>query len=86
MIRKIYICCLCLLGIAFFANGQSGTKQFRNISVDKGLSQSTVFAIRQDTMGFVWVGTQDGLNRYNSKNFKVYRPVKGDSNSLQSGS
>lgn len=63
---------------------QSGAKQFRNISTDKGLSQSTVFAIKQDALGFIWMGTQDGLNRYNSKGFKVYRPVNGDQLSLQS--
>ncbi|WP_316812049.1 two-component regulator propeller domain-containing protein [Pedobacter heparinus] len=86
MARKIYIlsCYLWLLTSAHLANAQTGGKQFRNISVDKGLSQSTVFAIRQDTLGFIWVGTQDGLNRYDSKHFKVYRPVKGKSRTLQS--
>ena len=59
-------------------------RKFRTLSLDKGLSQSTVFAIRQDTLGFVWAGTQDGLNRYDSKGFKVYRPVNGNQNSLQS--
>ncbi|ACU05031.1 ATP-binding region ATPase domain protein [Pedobacter heparinus DSM 2366] len=73
-----------MLAGVHLANAQTGGKQFRNISVDKGLSQSTVFAIRQDTLGFIWVGTQDGLNRYDSKNFKVYRPVRGENRSLQS--
>ncbi|MEN2489381.1 two-component regulator propeller domain-containing protein [Flavobacterium sp. B11] len=59
-------------------------RYFRTISVDKGLSQSSVFAIQQDTLGFIWIGTQDGLNRYDSKGFKVYRPVKNTKNSLQS--
>jgi len=66
------------------ASAQNGNKQFRNISVDKGLSQSSVFAIQQDTLGFIWIGTQDGLNRYDSKGFKVYRPIKNVKNSLQS--
>lgn len=69
-------------GLTVFA--QSNRKHFRNISVDKGLSQSTGFTIVQDTLGFVWVGTQDGLNRYNGNDFKVYRPVKDRQNSLQS--
>ncbi len=59
-------------------------RYFRTISVDKGLSQSSVFAIQQDTLGFIWIGTQDGLNRYDSKGFKVYRPIKNTKNSLQS--
>jgi signal transduction histidine kinase/ligand-binding sensor domain-containing protein/DNA-binding response OmpR family regulator len=75
---------LVLLLIAGNATAQNNTKQFRNISVDKGLSQSSVFAIQQDTLGFIWVGTQYGLNRYDSKGFKVYRPVKNAKNSLQS--
>ncbi|KIO75062.1 ATPase [Pedobacter lusitanus] len=73
---------LVLLCEVLFA--QQVGRQFRNISVDKGLSQSTVFAVRQDTLGFIWIGTQDGLNRYDSKNFKTYRPVKEDNSSLQS--
>jgi len=73
-----------LLAGVHLANAQSGGKQFRNISVDKGLSQSTVFAIQQDTLGFIWMGTQDGLNRYDSKGFRTYRPAKGNENSLQS--
>jgi signal transduction histidine kinase/DNA-binding response OmpR family regulator/streptogramin lyase len=73
--------------ITLFASksyAQVQDRYFRTISVDKGLSQSSVFAIRQDTLGFIWIGTQDGLNRYDSKGFKVYRPVKNVKNSLQS--
>jgi len=66
------------------AEAQITDRHFRNISVSKGLSQSTVFSIKQDTLGFIWMGTQDGLNRYDSKGFKIYRPVKGKVNSLQS--
>ncbi|WP_316846626.1 two-component regulator propeller domain-containing protein [Pedobacter psychrodurus] len=66
------------------ANAQFQDRYFRNISVDKGLSQSTVFSIKQDSLGFIWMATQDGLNRYDSKGFRVYRPVEGDNNGLQS--
>lgn len=83
---KIHIvfCCIWVFTRTQLVCAQQENKQFRNISVDYGLSQSTVFAVRQDTLGFVWVGTQDGLNRYDSRSFKVYRPVKGDKRSLQS--
>ena len=66
------------------SHAQVQDRYFRTISVDKGLSQSSVFAIQQDTLGFIWIGTQDGLNRYDSKGFKVYRPIKNVKNSLQS--
>lgn len=64
-----------------FTSGQSITtiaenKYFRTISVAQGLSQSTVFVIQQDRIGFIWVGTQDGLNRYDGKTFTVFRPNK----------
>ena len=38
--------------------------EFRTLSVNEGLSQSTVLAIAQDGMGRIWMGTQDGLNCY----------------------
>jgi len=59
-------------------------RYFRGISVDNGLSQSTVYNIVQDTLGFMWMATQDGLNRYDGENFTIYRPSKIDKNSLQS--
>lgn len=74
----------CILLFAAKSHAQVQDRYFRNISVDKGLSQSSVFAIQQDTLGFIWIGTQDGLNRYDSKGFKVYRPIKNIKNSLQS--
>lgn len=85
MRKKLTI--LAILCIVLFTSknyAQLPDRNFRNISVDKGLSQSSVFAIQQDKLGFIWVGTQDGLNRYDSKRFKVYRPLKSQKNSLQS--
>jgi len=64
--------------------GQGDARNFRSISVDKGLSQSTVYTVAQDPLGFIWMGTQDGLNRYDGKGFTVFRPSKTDVNSIQS--
>jgi ligand-binding sensor domain-containing protein/signal transduction histidine kinase len=55
---------------------------FERISQEHGLSQSTVYAILQDSRGFMWFGTQDGLNRYDGYNFVVYKHSQVDSNSL----
>jgi len=52
----------------------SGALRFENLGLKEGLSQSTVLAILQDQFGFLWIGTEDGLNRYNGYSFKVYRP------------
>ena len=52
------------------------------ISVDDGLSESAVTQIVQDSRGFMWFGTQDGLNRYDGHSFRVYRNDPADSTSL----
>ena len=45
---------------------------FENYTSENGLSQNSCFAISQDRNGFMWFGTQDGLNRYDGKQFKIY--------------
>src|SRR3972149_10465816 len=56
--------------------------RFDHISIEQGLSQSTVFSIVQDSTGFMWFATQDGLNRYDGYNCTVYRNDPLDSNSI----
>ena len=48
--------------------------RFEQISLEEGLSQSVVNVILQDQKGFLWVGTDDGLNRYDGYNFKIFKP------------
>ncbi len=47
--------------------------KFARLSVEHGLSHSTVWCILQDSQGFIWFGTEDGLNKYDGYSFKVYR-------------
>jgi ligand-binding sensor domain-containing protein/signal transduction histidine kinase len=56
--------------------------KFEHISVEHGLSQCTVGAIYQDRRGFLWIGTSDGLNRYDGYGFKHYKNDPSDTNSL----
>ncbi len=56
--------------------------RFEHLSIDQGLSQNSVFAILQDRMGFLWFGTQSGLNRYDGYRFEVLRRDPSDANSL----
>lgn len=52
---------------------QNTEPRFERLSVLDGLSQSQVLAIAQDEFGFMWFGTQDGLNRYDGYQFQVFR-------------
>lgn len=61
---------------------QSSSIRFDNISIDDKLSQSSVNSIVQDARGFLWIGTQDGLNRYDGYDFQVFRNDPEDENSL----
>ena len=56
--------------------------RFNNISIEDGLSQSTVEAMYQDSRGYIWIGTNDGLDRYNGYEFKHYKNDKYDKNTL----
>lgn len=55
-----------------------------NISYKQGLSQANVMSIVQDAQGFMWFGTQDGLNRFDGYEFKVYRPDIANHHSISS--
>lgn len=56
--------------------------RFDHISIEEGLSQSSVRVILQDRRGFMWFGTEDGLNRYDGYTFKSYKPDLYSPNSI----
>ncbi len=55
---------------------------FEKLTIENGLSSSAIYSIHQDRTGFLWFGTEDGINRYDGYNFKVYRYQPGKINSL----
>ena len=61
---------------------QSPRLPFKRLSIEDGLSQGTVNCILQDSTGFLWLGTQDGLNRYDGYGFEVYKKDPTDPASL----
>lgn len=83
-----YINCLFLFPFALIfyavAVAQSPPPEirFKHFSNEQGLSQSTVNAVLQDKQGFIWLGTQDGLNRYDGYGFRVFRHSIRDSTSI----
>ena len=56
--------------------------KFEHLSIDQGLSQSTVYSIIQDKYGYMWFGTKDGLNKYDGTKFIIYRYNPYDETSL----
>ncbi len=54
----------------------------QHITIGEGLSNVNANTIHQDKYGFLWIGTDDGLNRYDGYNFKVYKSVPGNNETL----
>ncbi len=74
-----------IIGFILFANyceGQSIRKS-AVINSDNGLSQNSVYAIFKDSKGFLWIGTGDGLNRYDGKEFVAFRNSSDPKHSLK---
>jgi ligand-binding sensor domain-containing protein/signal transduction histidine kinase len=56
--------------------------EFERFNTNDGLSQNHVFSIVQDHSGFLWFGTDDGLNRFDGHEFKVFRHSEADTNTI----
>ncbi|MFQ6607907.1 MAG: two-component regulator propeller domain-containing protein [Fidelibacterota bacterium] len=61
---------------------QTPSIKFDHINIDEGLSQSTVHSILQDSKGYLWFGTQDGLNKYDGYTFTIYKHDPFDSTTI----
>ena len=69
-----------LLGVLLFSFAVKAQElRFTHINSDNGLSMSVVNAIHQDKKGFMWMGTEDGLNRYDGRNIIVFKNKPSDS-------
>lgn len=60
--------------------------RFERFSLEDGLSQNSVLAMLQDRQGFLWFGTQEGLNRYDGYTFTTFKHDPDDPNSLSMNS
>lgn len=69
MIKRILYGVICCLSVYTYAQSEF---RFRNYTINDGLSQSTVLTILQDDLNSLWIGTQDGLNRFDGKSFEVF--------------
>lgn len=76
--RSIFIVLCLIINNKFYSQNLN----FGHISVEDGLSNSYVNCLLQDKTGFIWFGTDDGLNRFDGYDIKIYRNDPTDSTSL----
>lgn len=80
---KLTIAFLLLAGYTGILFSQTiSNPHFTHLTTQNGLSNNWVNCIAQDKTGFIWIGTQDGLNRYDSRHFKIYKHNPKNNNSL----
>jgi len=87
---KIYykLLVLTFLCSAIWANfnvklyAQTNNIRFERFTSDQGLSQNTVQCIFKDSHGFLWLGTEQGLNKYDGYEFVIYKNIPDDKTSL----
>jgi signal transduction histidine kinase/ligand-binding sensor domain-containing protein/DNA-binding response OmpR family regulator len=85
MTYYVHILNISILFSFFFINHSIAQKRnfsFESLSVEQGLSQSSVLSICQDSRGFLWIGTEDGLNKYDGYKFTVFKNIPNDSTSI----
>jgi len=77
-----YILFILVQFISLLAFAQNKQLKFERIGTKEGLSDPIVLCMMQDSRGFIWVGTRNGLNRYDGHQFRVYYSDPADSVSL----
>ncbi len=80
--QRVAVLLLASLAVAAGVQAAARPMRFEHLSTADGLSQSFVNCILQDRAGFLWVGTQAGLNRYDGYGFEVFRHDPADPASL----
>ena len=85
--KNIFFVILTLILSSFLHSAETHhTYQFETIDINDGLSLNSIMTIVKDARGFMWFGTEDGLNRFDGTQFKHFRHNPMDSSSLNSSS
>lgn len=79
--RSLFL--LILIFISLVSQGQPNSYNFISFTNSDGLSSNAVNTILKDKFGYMWLGTDDGLNRFDGESFTVYRHKPGDNTSLE---
>lgn len=78
---------LCIIAAILFTlaaelRGQRPPLYFERLTTENGLSHNKINCFLQDKRGFIWIGTEDGLNRYDGRTFTIFRNEPGNASSL----
>ena len=78
-VMAVFAIIFCAINVEVYGQKQLN---FNNITIEDGLSQATVEVLFQDSRGYMWFGTNDGLNRYNGYRIETYSYKREDKNSI----
>jgi signal transduction histidine kinase/ligand-binding sensor domain-containing protein/DNA-binding response OmpR family regulator len=84
-VQRYLYCVVLMFALLYFytdARGQATDMRFKRINVAEGLSNSTIESIYQDSRGFMWFGTRDGLNRYDGYEMVTFKNELHKPNSI----
>ena len=71
--KRLFLILYFLVGISIYSTFASEILSIRRLNVENGLSYNTAICCLQDSYGFIWIGTENGLNRYDGYNNRIYR-------------
>ena len=82
--RKVfYIISLFIICItAAWGQSVSPSLRFGRLNTDQGLSSATIYCSFMDSQGYLWFGSEDGLNKYDGYTFEIYKSIPSDTGSL----
>ena len=78
MSKKVYSIFVCLFFFLCLSAQEGGLKFSQNYTISNGLAHNGVTSILEDSRGYIWVGTFEGLNRYDGYEFKTFKNTLND--------
>lgn len=73
--RLLILSAICAVFLWISSGLYAQDYDFKRINITNGLNNNTVFCVQQDQKGFIWIGTADGLNRYDGSRFKLFNYI-----------
>ncbi|MCG8581920.1 MAG: response regulator [Bacteroidales bacterium] len=80
--RTLLLCIILVVVHTLAAQLPADSLYFRNLRMKDGLPGSSINTILQDSLDFIWIGTNDGLCRYDGENFKIFKSTPNDQNTI----